>query len=82
MVFVVLVGFQGLWVVFGGVWVVFTKKHTQKSQKKTKNKKATQKAIQNTTGARMVAGPHRIGVGPGFDSQGSVIFLLNTAFPT
>ena len=30
----------------------------------------------------MVAGPPWIGVGPGFDSQGSVNFLPNTAFPT
>ena len=34
------------------------------------------------TDARMVAGPPQIGVGPGFDSQGSVNFLPNTAFPT
>ena len=35
-----------------------------------------------TMNAKMVTGPPRIGEGPGFDSQGNVISLPNTAFPT
>ena len=35
-----------------------------------------------TMNAKMVTGPPRIGEGPGFDSQGNVISLRNTAFPT
>ena len=34
------------------------------------------------TDAIRVAASPRIGVGPGFDSQGSVNFFPNTAFPT
>ena len=36
----------------------------------------------NPTDAIRVAASPRIGVGPGFDSQGSVNFFPNTAFPT
>ena len=39
------------------------------------------KCIFNPTVARMVAGPPRIGVGPGFDSQGSVNFFTKYCFP-
>ena len=36
----------------------------------------------NPTDAIRAAVSPRIGVGPGFDSQGSVNFFPNTAFPT
>ena len=35
----------------------------------------------NPTDAIMVTGPPRIGVGPGFDSQGSVTFFYKYCFP-
>ena len=38
-------------------------------------------SIFNPTDARMDAGPPQIGVGPGFDSQGSINFFTKYCFP-